>query len=484
MSDQPRKRSLTQALNTGVRKYGTAIVSNLAIAVKTTQLYSFEHQNVSEALKELNEFLDSFIQLEGEAEISRVDDFLFINEVRIKVDLGGLQTFEFVLGLLKEREIGRLVFADSVTREQLKTLVDLLTRPVADPENPWKWFQQQLAGVSLPDIRVEKYEELHEEREEISDDRRMLAIALVFRAVQYMRETIDAVSSQRKINFKRLKRVIQAMVDTVLDDEPTILALVNIKDHGSRAANHAVNVAILSIALGARLGFSKKLLGDLGIAALMHDIGKLRIPQELRDRDLTGLTGEDREAAEGHVYTGVEVLLDQRIVDAVVKSMNVAFLHHFRFDSTGFPRTHVVKAQNYYSRIVAMANHYDNRTWSRPGGPPAAGPDEVLRGLLDESGTAWDPLLVKAFVNLLGLYPIGSMVHLDSGEVGTVVAPASNPRFLDRPTVRLFADASGAPADEEVDLMEKVGGRFRRSILKLYQQEEVALEMEEYLSVI
>ena len=476
-------RSLSQALNSGVRKYGSAIVSNLAIAIKTSQLYSFAHQNVVQALKELEEYLVSFIRLETEAELSRVDEFLFINEVRIRVDLGGMQTYDFVVDLLKAREIGKVTFCDGVTREEIAILIDILTKP-ASPERPWQQLEEHLGKADLPSIRIEKYEAHSDAPQDITDDKRLLAINLFFRANQQMKDTFDTVRNGRKINLKRLKRTIQAMVDTVLDDEPTLLALVNIKDFGSRLANHATNVAILSIALGARLGFSKKLLGDLGISALLHDIGKANVPAELLERAPDSLSDGDRTAIEDHVYEGVEILLNQRIVDAVVKSMNVAFLHHFRHDNTGFPRTHVVKAQNFYSRIIAVCDRYDNSSAPTPGGAKPKPADEIMRELMDGAGTEFDPLIVKAFVSLLGLYPVGCIVTLDDGSVGTVIAPAANSRYLDRPTVHLFNDGSDAPINVTVCLMDREGGAFKRSILKLFQQEEVQLELDEYLSVI
>ncbi|MEM7231189.1 MAG: HD domain-containing phosphohydrolase [Planctomycetota bacterium] len=483
MSETKSRKSLSAALNSGVRKYGSSIVSNLAIAIKTTQLYSFQHQNVVDAVRELEEFITSFIRLEGEAELCRVEEFLFINEVRIKADLGGMQTYDLVVDLFREREIGKLVFTEGVSSKELSRLIDALTKPV-DENDGWKGFEAELGRAGLSCIRASKYEIRQEVCEDISDDKRMIAINLFFRAIQQTKETIEAVQNSRKINFKRLKRTIQAIVDTVIDDEPTLVALTNVKDYGSRLANHSVNVAVLSVALGSRLGLSKKLLGDLGISALLHDLGKVKLSDEVLSTPRDDLDPETRRALEDHVYTGVELLLNQRIVDAVVKSMNVAFLHHFRFDSTGFPRTHVVKAQNFYSRVVAVCDYYDNSSAKQPGGGKPLGADVIMRTLLGGSGTEFDPLVVKAFVNLLGLYPVGCIVSLDTGEVGTVVSPANNPKFLDRPTVRLFSDPDGNTIDSTVNLMDRDGSGFTHSILKLYQQEEVELEMEEYLSVI
>ncbi len=219
------------------------------------------------------------------------------------------------------------------------------------------------------------------------------------------------------------------------------------------------------------------------MAALLHDMGKVRIPDGLPPREFLSSSQEDLYRK--HVYYGPEKLLLQRIANATVKSVNVAFLHHYRFDGTGFPQLVRSKEQNLFTRIVAVADFYDNWTTARRMSPEAAKPEEVLRRLMDGAGTEFDPLVVKAFINLLGLYPVGCMVLLDSGEVGTVVEPSPDPQFLDRPTVRLVLDSSGQAAEGNVDLLTRDGsGCFERSILKIYQQEEVDLDIEEYLSVL
>jgi hypothetical protein len=105
---------------------------------------------------------------------------------------------------------------------------------------------------------------------------------------------------------------------------------------------------------------------------------------------------------------------------------------------------------------------------------------------LDHGGSEFDPLVVKTLVHALGLYPVGCRVRLNTGEVGTVLEPPEHPRFLDRPKVNLQLDAKGDPVEEElVSLMEKDDdGGFKRSILKLYQLDEIELQLEEYLAVI
>jgi HD-GYP domain-containing protein (c-di-GMP phosphodiesterase class II) len=477
--------SLSKVLNDGVRKYGTLILSNLAIAIKVTKLYSFAHQNVSDAIRELLEFLHKFVRMEGSAVLMRNGDFLFLNEVRIRVDLGGLQSFNFIVGLLKERDIGEICFNEGTAPQELQALVDLFNKSPPDEKDRWGSFSKAAGRCRLPTITFTQHVERADMRGELSDDTRVVAIRTYFKAITIMDDVLDCARANRKFSLRRMKLAVHALVDLTLSEVRLLLALVNTKARGAPGSNHAVNVAVLAIALGAKMGLSKRLLGDLGIAALLHDVGKVDLPEPLRAACLERLPPSELETYRSHVASGVERLLTQRAMNSIVKSINVAFLHHYRYDRTGYPKLLATKEQNLFTRIVAVADHYDNATTPQRLAPKAQLPEAVMRDLMDRKGTEFDPLVVKAFVNLMGLYPVGCVVRLDTGEVGTVVEPATTPRFLDRPVVKLVSDAAGNPTEERVDLLERgPGGRFLRSVLKIYQQEEVRLDLEEYLAVI
>jgi HD-GYP domain-containing protein (c-di-GMP phosphodiesterase class II) len=485
VSETTTKSSLSKALSSNLRKQGKTIISNLHIALKVSQLYDFAHQNVTDALNELAEILDSFIKLEGEIELARIDDFFTLNETRITVDLGAMGPYNHLLECFKEREIGKMSFQSGITAGEISKLVNLFNNHPIAKDRPWASFEEGLKQYHLPSVNFARYVENLERREEITHDKRIVAIGAYFKGINQMKDAMDAVREQKRINLRRVKRTMQAIVDLVLDDQSTLLAMVNIKDYGDPLANHAMNVCTLSIALGAKLGLPKKDLGDLAVASLMHDFGKAALPEDVVTAPPESLPAEKRASLREHVYTGVELLLQQRIIDSIVKSINVAFLHHYRYDATGYPHTQVIKSQNIFSRIVAVANFYDNAGRRGPDGTKAWEPERILRRLLDDSGTEFDPLVVKAFVNLMGLYPVGCVVTLNTGETGTVVTPSPNPRYLDRPRVKVFSDAQGNPTDVIVNLLDRdASGNFLRSILKLRQQEEVRLELEEYLAVI
>jgi HD-GYP domain-containing protein (c-di-GMP phosphodiesterase class II) len=476
--------SLSKVLTTGVRKYGQSIVNNLSIALKVTRLYSFRHQNVTDALSELLEFLQSFVRLEGSAQLLRVGDFLFLNEVRVRIDLGGYESFSYVLELLKERDIGEITFSGGITQQELEELVELLNKPCKGVI-PWDAFSAISKGHRFGHISIAQHKERPDLAGDVDEDARAIAIRSYFKTVGIVGGVLKAARDNRKMNLRRVKLVVHALVDLTLGEERLLLSLANTKDHGIPGANHATNVCVLALALGTKLGLSKKILGDLAIAALLHDVGKVRIPEALVKKTRAEFTPQEHEAFQGHVSGGVERLLKQRVLDSIVKSINVAFLHHYRYDCTGYPKLLAAKQQNLFTRIIAVANYYDNATTTGCLQAEALTPEQAMNTLMDRGGTEFDPIAVKAFVNLMGLYPVGCVVRLDSGEVATVIEPASHPRFLDRPSVKLINDANGNPSSRVIRLMDrKPGGGFPHSILKIYQQEEVNLDLEEYLAVI
>ncbi len=476
--------SLSSILNTGVRKHGKSIVSNLTVAIKLSRLYDAGNQNVKEAVAELLELLQGFIRLQGNVNLTRIDDFLFLNDIRIQIDLGGYENYRFVVELMEERDIGDISFASGLTESEIEKMVAVFNEKPAPNVGRWDGFTAILQRHTLSCIDFSEHEERHDIYEDFSRDVRRKAIHTFFKSIATMRKAYEAAAKGRRINLKSLKVATQAMVDLTLDSEHILMALTNIKDHGELGVNHPVNVAVLSVAIGAKLGLSKKILGDLGITALLHDIGKATLPERLRTAGWNDVDSSERDEYLAHVYGGTEVLLTQSMVHQIVKSMNVSFLHHYRYDRTGYPQLLTTKVQNLFTRIVAIADYYDHATTAKNGRPSQL-PDEILRVLMDRGGTEFDPLVVKAFVNLMGLYPVGCVVRLDGGEVATVIAPPSNPSFLDRPSVRLVSDADGQPSTKRLNLLDKnPNGSFKSSILKLYQQEEVSLELDEYLAVI
>jgi HD-GYP domain-containing protein (c-di-GMP phosphodiesterase class II) len=220
-----------------------------------------------------------------------------------------------------------------------------------------------------------------------------------------------------------------------------------------------VNVCVLSVGLGKRLGLDRAQLVDLGIAALLHDLGKAVVPAGILGK-AGALTSEELAHIHRHPHLGVRELLrfgglNQQLYPAMVG----CFEHHMSCDGKGrgYPRIAKPYRPHLFGRIVAIADCFDALSAKRVYRKHAQPHDETLAYLLSMAGTKFDPVLVKLFVNLVGVYPVGSVVRLRSGRTGVVVSSPQTPGRRHRPLVRLLDPRTHEPLSEQVDLSRKEG---------------------------
>jgi HD-GYP domain-containing protein (c-di-GMP phosphodiesterase class II) len=270
----------------------------------------------------------------------------------------------------------------------------------------------------------------------------------------------EAVKHNRQLSTRRLRRVAQSVVDQVLDDEYALLALTTIKEFDDYLFHHSANVAILSVAMGQRLGYPKARLGELCLAAFLHDMGKIEV-----DKDILGKSGrlEDWEWEEmrEHPVHVVHLLLEQEHLSlSTLRAIVAGFEHHLNHDMSGYPKVRQKRSISTFGRIITVADRYDALTTPRPYRVRNFTPYEGVRYLLRNSGTQFDPLLVRVFIDITGLYPPGTVVVLDSGEVGVVQRPPLPGSPIDRPQVLLTSEDRRIVNLSEQDEQ----GRHRRSI--------------------
>jgi HD-GYP domain-containing protein (c-di-GMP phosphodiesterase class II) len=182
-----------------------------------------------------------------------------------------------------------------------------------------------------------------------------------------------------------------------------------------------VNVSVYSIAIGGRLGLSPARLAELGFGALFHDLGKAQLPRALIDKP-DEFTEDDWRLMRRHPVLGAKALLDlRRPRDATLaRAISIAFEHHLGLDGSGYPKLSPPRRQELFSRICAVADAFDAMTSGRVYAKRAMSPDEALRRMVQRAGTAFDPLLLRVFINAAGIYPIGTVVRLDDGDRAVV----------------------------------------------------------------
>jgi hypothetical protein len=218
--------------------------------------------------------------------------------------------------------------------------------------------------------------------------------------------------------------------------------------------------------LGQRVGIGRNRLVELGMAALFHDIGKSRIPLEVLNKPAP-FNEQEWTVMRRHPVLGVKELLKLKGVDALTaRIMQGSFEHHLNLDGSGYPRVEYPRGVSLGGRIVAIADCYDALTSSRVYRRTAETPETTLRYILQKSGTLYDPILVKLFVNALGVYPAGTRCQLSSGELGVVMQSNPDPEQWERPRVKVIATPDGTAVDgAEVDLAAPgIGLRIARTL--------------------
>jgi HD-GYP domain-containing protein (c-di-GMP phosphodiesterase class II) len=286
----------------------------------------------------------------------------------------------------------------------------------------------------------------------------------------------------RSINTVKSKRAIQFLIDQLIKNETNLMSLTSIKNFDEYTFAHSVNVCILSVSLGARIGLSKRQLSELGFAALFHDVGKVKLPLEILNKP-GELNEEEWHEVRKHPVHGVKALLTKRSLDRFsTRAMVVSFEHHLKLDLSGYPQLNHKKDLNLFTRIVTIADVYDSMTSGRVYAKTPLRPDEALRKMLEKERKAFDPVLLKVFINMLGIYPVGSLVILNTGEVGLVMQ--ANPVELSRPEVVIIADKNGKRDKiETVDLtkIDEKSGEHKRTILKTIDPHQYDMDIARYI---
>jgi HD-GYP domain-containing protein (c-di-GMP phosphodiesterase class II) len=385
--------------------------------------------------------------------------------------------YDFLIREFKKRELGTIEFEGTMQEADIKSLLSAITS-AGFSETPFKSLSKSLEDIKS--IHVKKLEKVTEESTELN--RKQIVKKTYFNAVSLTKGILSKLGSGEKVSLKKTKRVIETMVDQIIEEESMLIGMTSIKDYDEYTYFHSVNVSILSVALGHRIGLSKKNLTDLGLSALLHDLGKTDVPKEILNKP-TEFTEDDWDIIMQHPVWGAHAIF--KIKGLAVSSMNAiisAFEHHLNYDLSGYPKLKNKITLNLFSRIISIADQYDAMTSSRVYSRVPVPPDRALSIMIDRSGTQLDPYLLKVFVSMVGIYPLGSLVMLDTNELGLVFESNTNPDFIDRPRIFIIMDGEGKKTKTTVDLMEKDDeGKYKRNIIKTLDPNQYKINLAEYL---
>lgn len=285
----------------------------------------------------------------------------------------------------------------------------------ADEEAEAPESEASKTAAIAEESRRQRRELLTSQRENLEVCERQFA-----NAGRSFRQVIDAVRSQPPVARAQAEQVVGNMVGKLLEQEESAIRLLS-ENAGEKASLHSINVTVISLLLGKAMNLDAAVLNDLGIGALLHDIGKIALPERLRWKD-EHFNNAERHLHEEHVARGIEFARNMQLSAA---AQAVIAQHHELADGRGYPKKLTGEAIALPARIVALVNHYDNLC--NPANPSqAVTPHEALSLIFAQMKRQFDMSVLMPFIRMMGVYPPGSVVELTDARFALVVSVNSS----------------------------------------------------------
>lgn len=482
---KPKSRSMAlgHGFDEEMVKRGKELVNQFHILMRTGQIHDPSNvavdtavDNVVKTLRDLGRWKDEvYLRLQG--------DSLFLDELKLKMDIDGFLSLTSILDVFRQLQIGGVIFKHTVKPLEIKKFVYILVQTDPSTSTPYNRLLEKMKASGISEIEIEELEEKKDQLAEILTDAKEVAKGTYFRTLTAVTEVMENVKLGQAVSVKRAKRVVQSMVDLLLQEESTLLGLSTLRSHDEYTHHHSVNVCILALAMGQRLGYPKKKLTELGVAALFHDMGKAKIPPEILNKPVD-FTEEEWQVMRTHPVLGVKFVIKLKgINEMTIRMVTGIFEHHLNFDQSGYPKLENKWDLSLFGRIIGIVDCYDALTSSRVYNRVPYTPEKALKFMINKSGKAFDPSLLKIFINGIGIFPVGTLVLLDTNEFGVVVQANPHPDRPDRPRVKVIAGPDGEETDGPLrDLSELDGstGHYRFTIERVLNPKDYNLDVSRY----
>lgn len=342
----------------GFHQSRSNFVLKLSLLIRTIKIYNPENETIDRHVEECFQLMSPILRTERRLSLKVLTDSIFLNEERVRVRKDTYQAYKFFMEELEEKKIGEVLVTEEVTTGEFKGFLHLLTGNDWGDEGGGHPLANLLIQNNIHSITVKPLDPRSiEERM-----RREEAKKVYFRSVAMVREVCQNLLEDKSLALRKAKRLRQSMIDSVLHDQTALLGLSTIKNYDEYTYNHSVNVSIYSLMLGAKLGLSKRILAELGLAALFHDVGKTKIPETILNKP-GKLDEPEWEVMRAHPSMGVEEMLEfHGLAEVKPRILFGIFDHHLNVDLSGYPNMKRKKKQTLFGKIITIADVYDAMT--------------------------------------------------------------------------------------------------------------------------
>ncbi len=421
------------------------LVKNFVSSVKGVNYYPPGHPAREKPLYNIHEFFLKFFNDNPSLRIAIVEDTLVVENTPFFEASANVDDF---YNILSEKKIGEIIIYKGITIEELKILIDLLSKP-----------SDEYSHIDIDEFLLQKGVKFIDILEQDKDLKKK-SKKVYTHAKKFIVEAMNEIRLGKVPRMEIAESIIASFDRILKRDESAIMALTMLSDYDNYTFNHSVNVGILSLALAREIGW--KNADDIGVAGLLHDIGKTKTPLEIINKP-GKLSPEEWEIMKQHPVEGAKIVQEMNKFKSEIALM--VLQHHVRYDKSGYPD---IKNNKLFegTHLITISDTYDSMTTLRPY-QRRFDPKEALDIMVNKlKGKALHPRYLDTFVEMLGIYPIGSCVRLKTGEIALVTSLNRENPLLPRVKVILGADGKYLKHPIEVDLTE-ASSRNKREIISL-----------------
>jgi HD-GYP domain-containing protein (c-di-GMP phosphodiesterase class II) len=466
-------------------EHGAALLVRLSALLRTGRTYDITNQAFQKQLHDCMAVLQRVLEEEDEVTLVAVTDYFYLNGVRIKAQASLLTIYHGLMQEFEKRSLGGLRVLQGVTPAEFERFFQLFLA-ADDPAIAERLVEavkeasiEHVVPVAALELEEDEITRSMDQNEQTPAGERGRARRIFWRAVLGTKKIVVRTMQTGRPDLRHAKRLVQPIVDGIMRHEYSIVGLTALKDHDEYTYAHCVNVSILSVSMGQALGLSRQTLADLGVAGLMHDLGKIAVPGDVL-RKPAALSAEEWTMIRRHPIEGMKSMFRMPgLSTLMVDTMRVCLEHHMNFDRTGYPDIQTEWGQSTLSRIVAVADCFDAMTAHRVYHKRPRTAFEGLQYLFGPARVAFDPAVLWALAHTTGLYPPGSVLTTESGYMVLSISP--NPADLRRPHCRVLVRPDGsAPPEDAPEFWEPMPAT--ESVARVLKPEDHSVNTNELLA--
>ncbi|MBN2104806.1 hypothetical protein JW835_12260 [bacterium] len=446
-------------------------INSLSRAIQLSRYYGKDHQVTLDAIDQLYKSMGQVLYSQEVLSIGIIgDEIAFDKEPMYELSARKKSFIEYLQSL----GIHMIRFLQGLQSDELSRFIDILPAKADSPNIKQdilqKFHELELSHIVIGDITTKPKEDL----EEIKERRLEFRVRKDYlKNIKYFTDTFKELKSNQTLNVQNARQIIVGLMNNLFKNKNLLLMLTSMKIQDEDTFEHGVNVAIFTLMQGEILGLEKKLLVDVGMAALLHNAGSM-----VNDNTGGGLgasvaegfsfDGGSSDMSSGHSFDqdvrGAKLLLETEGIGPLAAI--TAFEHSMNYDMSGSNTKLYGKQLNLISMMISISDYYDNLR-KQPFYYESGGPEKAYDMMMAESGKKFHPDLLENFFSVIGIYPPGTLVEIDTGEIGLVIQ--SSVFDIRRPQVEILYDSQGTryTSPHIINLVEKDRtGQYKRSIVR------------------